>query len=540
MSQIRGRFQKDADRRLTSYTESISYDRRLYPYDIAGSIAHARMLARQGIISATDGETIIKGLETIRQEIEQGQFAFKEELEDIHMNIEARLIELAGEAGRKLHTARSRNDQVALDLRLYLKDAIADTIAAIKDFQSTLLDLAGDNQDAIMPGFTHLQPAQPILLSHHLLAYFEMLQRDVDRCRDCLKRVDVMPLGSGALAGVTYNIDREFVAKELGFKEISRNSLDAVADRDCVVEYQAAASLVMAHLSRLAEEIILWASPGFDFIELDDAYATSSSIMPQKKNPDIAELARGKTGRVYGHLTATLTTLKGLPLAYNRDLQEDKEGLFDTVDTLLATLEVLAGMAGSLRFKTANMLKALEAGYLLATDLADYLVRKGEPFRTAHGIVAGLVSYAAEQHKSLAELTLEEYRRFSPQFDEDIHNITMASAVAARDIPGGTAPEQVQQALAAARKPLENSISPRAMARVITVSDWVPVLPPIPATTGMKMARATTRSSVCSNRPTTQAARKAVPRFSTIQGMRLRTEWLAGLKTRSSSERPAR
>jgi argininosuccinate lyase len=455
VSQIRGRFQKDADQRLTKYTESISYDRRLYPYDIAGSIAHARMLARQGIISTSEGETIIKGLEAIRQEIEQGKFVFKEELEDIHMNIEARLIELVGEAGRKLHTARSRNDQVALDLRLYLKDAIAETISGIKDLQRTLLDLARDNTDVAMPGYTHLQPAQPILLAHHLLAYFEMLQRDVERFRDCLKRVDVMPLGSGALAGVTYNIDRGFVAKELGFKQISRNSLDAVADRDCVAEYQAAAGLGMAHLSRLAEEIVLWASPAFDFIELDDAYATSSSIMPQKKNPDIAELARGKTGRVYGHLMAILTTLKGLPLAYNRDLQEDKEGLFDTVDTLLATLEVFTGLTDSLRFKTGNMLKALETGYILATDLADYLVKKGEPFRTAHGTVAGLVGYAAEQSKSLAELTMAEYQRFSPRFGEDVYNITVASALAVRNIPGGTAPERVQQALTSARKLIE-------------------------------------------------------------------------------------
>jgi argininosuccinate lyase len=357
--------------------------------------------------------------------------------------------------GGKLHTARSRNDQVALDLRLYLKDAIADAISRIKEFQRTLLDRATANTDVAMPGYTHLQPAQPVLLAHHLLAYFEMLQRDVGRFQDCLKRVDVMPLGSGALAGVTYNIDREFVAKELGFQQISHNSLDAVADRDGVVEYQAAASLCLMHLSRLAEEIVLWASPGFDFIELDDAYTTGSSIMPQKKNPDIAELARGKTGRVYGHLMAMLTTLKGLPLAYNRDLQEDKEGLFDTVDTLLATLEVFTGLVGSSKFKADNMLKALEAGYILATDLADYLVRKGEAFRTAHSIVAGLVGYAAEQGKSLRELTLNEYKQFSASFSEDVYNITVESSLAARKVAGGTAPEQVRQALATAKKLIE-------------------------------------------------------------------------------------
>jgi argininosuccinate lyase len=455
LSQIRRRFRKEANQRLTRYTESISYDRRLYPYDIAGSLAHVRMLARQGIIPTAEGEAIVRGLETIRGEIEQGKFEFKTELEDIHMNIEARLTELAGEAGGWLHTARSRNDQVALDLRLYLKDTVTDTILEIKDLQRTLLDLAAVNSEAVMPGFTHLQPAQPVLLAHHLLAYFEMLQRDVERFRDSRQRIDVMPLGSGALAGVTYNIDREYVARELGFSRISRNSLDAVSDRDCVVEYEAAASLCLAHLSRLAEEIVLWASPGFDFIELDDAYATSSSIMPQKKNPDIAELARGKTGRVYGHLMAMLTTLKGLPLAYNRDLQEDKEGLFDTADTLLATLDVFSGLAGSLKFKTDIMRAALETDFLLATDLADYLVKKGEPFRNAHGIVASLVSYAAEHDKTLEELTLAEYREFSPRFAEDVFKINVAAALAARDIPGGTAPEQVKQALATAEKLLE-------------------------------------------------------------------------------------
>jgi len=317
---------------------SISFDWRLYHYDIAGSIAHVRMLAKQGIISEKEAEIIAQGLTAIGEEIEQGKFEFKPGLEDIHMNIESRLIDLVGEVGGKLHTARSRNDQVALDLRLYAKEAIAETLVKLRDFQQALISLAEANKDVVMPGYTHLQPAQPVLLAHHLLAYFEMLQRDIDRFSDCLRRTDVMPLGSGAIGGVAYNIDRDFLARELGFSQVSQNSVDAVSDRDFVVEYEAAASLCMMHLSRLAEEIILWSSAEFDFIELDEAYATGSSIMPQKKNPDVAELVRGKTGRVYGKLMALLTTMKALPLSYNRDKQEDKEGLFDNPDTLLSTL----------------------------------------------------------------------------------------------------------------------------------------------------------------------------------------------------------
>ena len=355
MSHIRGRFHKAADKLAAEYTASISFDWRLYPYDIAGSIAHARMLAKQGIISAEEAEIISNGLASIREEIEQGKFEFKPELEDIHMNIEARLIEKVGEVGGKLHTARSRNDQVALDLRLFGKEAISDTLLSLKKFQEALINLAEANKGVIMPGYTHLQSAQPILLAHHLLAYFEMLQRDIDRFSDCLKRTDIMPLGSGALAGVSYNIDREFLARELGFSQLSQNSIDAVSDRDFIVEYEAAASICMMHLSRLAEEIILWSSAGFDFIELDEAYATGSSIMPQKKNPDVAELVRGKTGRVYGKLTALLVTMKALPLSYNRDMQEDKEGLFDTVDILLSSLEVFTGMISTLRIKAENM-----------------------------------------------------------------------------------------------------------------------------------------------------------------------------------------
>ncbi len=457
MSHIRGRFSKPADKSVAAYTASIPFDWRLYKQDIAGSMAHAKMLAKQGIISNKEAETITGGLESIREEIEQGRFEFRPELEDIHMAVESRLIEKVGEVGGKLHTARSRNDQIALDMRLFVKEAIAGTLNRLKELQRALIDLAEANKDTVMPGYTHLQPAQPVLLAHHLLAYFEMLQRDVARFRDCLKRVDVLPLGSGALAGVAYDVDRDFLARELGFSQVSRNSLDAVSDRDFVLEYEAAASIGMMHLSRLAEEIVLWSSAEFGFIELDEAYATGSSIMPQKKNPDVAELARGKVGRTYGNLMALLTTMKALPLAYNRDMQEDKPGFFDTVDTLLSTLEVFTGMIGSLRVKVENTAKAVKRGYILATDVADYLVKKGEAFRRAHDIVARLVGYAEEKGKSFAELKLDEYKEFSPLFSEDVHSITVESSLAARDVVGGTAPKQVARALAAARKAVEPS-----------------------------------------------------------------------------------
>ena len=452
MSHIRGRFQKAADDLVVKYTSSLPFDWRLYRHDISGSIAHAKMLAKQGIISQEEAEVITKGLASVREELKHGEFEFKPELEDIHMAIEARLGELIGEVAGKLHTARSRNDQVALDIRLYVKEAIAKTLAGIRQFQQALISLASANKDVVLPGYTHLQPAQPVLLAHHLLAYFEMLKRDVERFNDSLRRTDVMPLGSGALAGVAYGIDREFLARELGFSRLSPNSIDAVSDRDFVIEYGAAASLCMMHLSRLAEEIILWSGVEFSFIELDEAYATGSSLMPQKKNPDVAELARGKTGRVYGNLMALLVTMKGLPLAYNRDMQEDKEGLFDTVDTLLSTLGVFAGMIKTIKVKAENMGRAVSRGYLLATDLADYLVRKGETFRSAHGIVARLVSYAIEKDKSFGELSISEFKRFSPLFGEDVKSITVASSIASRDVIGCTAPRQVEKALAAAKK----------------------------------------------------------------------------------------
>lgn len=438
------------------YLISIPFDRRLYRQDIRGSIAHARMLAKQHVISPEEADLIINGLKSIQEEIERGEFRFSSDLEDIHLNIEARLFEKIGEVAGKLHTARSRNDQIALDMRLFTKEVISETIARIKDLQRVLLKLAEENKEVIIPGYTHLQRAQPVLLAHHLLAYFEMLQRDVERFRDALRRTDVLPLGSGALAGVSYPVDREFLREELGFAEVSRNSLDAVSDRDFVLEYLAAASLCMMHLSRLAEELILWSSAEFGFLELDEAYTTGSSIMPQKKNPDVAELARGKTGRVYGHLVSLLTTMKALPLAYNRDMQEDKEALFDAVDTLLSTLKVLAGMLGNLRVRAKRTRQAAEEGYSLATDLADYLVRKGLPFRQAHQAVAKLIQYAGSKKKNLRELTLEEYRKFSPLFAQDVYSITLESSLAARDIPGATSPRQVEEALRRARELLES------------------------------------------------------------------------------------
>ena len=454
---LRSRFGKELDKLAKDYTASVPFDKRLYNHDIAGSIAHAKMLAKQGIISDKDAELIVMGLVAIREEIEQGKFQFKDELEDIHMNIEACLIEKIGDVGAKLHTARSRNDQVALDMRLFTKEAIAWTIARLKALQGALLDLAEDNKGVSIPGYTHLQRAQPVLLAHHLLAYFEMFRRDIERFGQCLERTDVMPLGSGALAGVPYNIDRAFLAKELGFSKVSANSIDAVSDRDFVIEYQAAASLTMMHISRLAEEIVLWSTAEFGFIEIDDAFATGSSIMPQKKNPDVAEMARGKTGRVYGNLMAMLTTMKALPLSYNRDLQEDKEGLFDSVNTLLSTLEVFAAMVASLHIKGECTRNATEGNYTLATDVADYLVKKGIPFRQAHTMVGKLVRYAIENKKALSELDIREYKRFSPKFEEDVKSISVESSLAARSVPGGTAPDQVRKALAAARRTLNGS-----------------------------------------------------------------------------------
>ena len=452
MSNIRGRFQKEPDKTAAKYSASVFIDWRLYPYDIQGSIAHTRMLGKQGIITDREATIIVKGLESIAREIESGEFKFDSELEDVHMNIEARLIEKVGVAGRKLHTARSRNDQVAVDTRLYAKDAINKTVLNIKLFQKALLDVAEANKTVAMPGYTHVQRAQPVLLAHHLLAYFEMLQRDAARFSDCLDRVDVLSLGSGAVAGVAYDIDREFVAEELGFSRISMNSMDAVSDRDYIIEYESAASICMMHLSRLAEEMIFWSSSEFEFVEMDDAYATGSSIMPQKKNPDIAELVRGKTGRVYGRLMSLLTIMKGLPLSYNSDMQEDKEGFFDCVDTLLSSLEVFTGMISTMKVNADKMEKAAGEGYILATDLADYLVKKGASFRDAHGVVARLVAYAVQKNKNLNELSIDEYKEYSPLFEDDVISVSIESSLASRDNLGGTAPARVEKALKKAKE----------------------------------------------------------------------------------------
>ena len=439
----------------SAYTVSIHYDRRLYWQDIAGSIAHARMLAKQGIISDADAAAIEQGLMEIREEVEDGSFVWRPELEDIHMNVESRLHEKIGEVAGRLHTARSRNDQIALDVRMFTKDAIGEILSAIHALRASLVGQADANADVVMPGYTHVQRAQPVLFAHHMLAYCEMLGRDAERFRQAHERADVMPLGSGALAGLPYPIDREFVARELGFSRISRNSMDAVADRDFLLDFQTAAAICMMHLSRFAEELVLWSSDEFAFIRLSEEYTTGSSIMPQKRNPDFAELARGKTGRVYGSLMALLTLMKGLPLTYNRDMQEDKEGFFDTYDTLLATLRIFADMIAKMSIVPERMREAARGSYVLATDIADYLVDKGMPFREAHGVVARLSRYAVEQGVQFEQLTLDEYRSFSTQFDEDVLNISVDSSVAARDVLGGSAFARVRQATADAKAKME-------------------------------------------------------------------------------------
>ena len=437
------------------FTVSLHYDRRLYRQDIAGSVAHARMLARQGIIADDEADRLIEGLERIREEIEADTFPWREELEDVHMNIERRLYETVGDVAGKLHTARSRNDQVATDVRLYVKEVIDEALQAIHDLRAAFVQQASENLGVVMPGYTHVQRAQPVLFAHHMLAYYEMLGRDTERMRQARDSADTMPLGSGAMAGVPYPIDRESVARELGFGKISANSMDAVSDRDFLLDFHSAAAVCAMHLSRLAEELVLWSSDEFGFVRLDDRYTTGSSIMPQKRNPDFAEIARGKTGRVYGNLVGLLTTMKGLPLTYNRDMQEDKEGLFDTVDTLIPTLQVAEGMVSTMEVQAERMRTAVLNSYALATDVADYLVAKGLPFREAHGIVARLSSHAVESGKRLDELDLDTYRGFSDRFEEDVLSITVESSISARDVLGGTAPNRVEAAVEAAKAELE-------------------------------------------------------------------------------------
>jgi argininosuccinate lyase len=446
---------KKLDPKALSYSASVMYDLGLYSLDIQASIAHARMLGKQGIIPQEDADAIVQGLEEIHVEIESGKFMWRLDLEDVHLNIETRLREKIGDAGARLHTARSRNDQIATDVRKYVMFQSVEAIEGIQFVQRALLTLAERNVDVVLPGYTHLQRAQPVLFAHHLLAYFEMLYRDVMRFAHAHEAADVLPLGSGALAGVPYPIDRWFVAKELDFSDISNNSIDAVSDRDFVVDFHAAAATTMMHLSRLCEEIVLWSSEEFGFIRLPDTFATGSSIMPQKRNPDIAELARARTGRVYGNLLAILTVLKGLPLAYNRDLQEDKQPLFETTQVLLSTLEILGMMTPELQVDAARAAMAAEgSGYQLATDVADYLVRKGVPFRYAHQAVEKLVRYAESKGKALGDLSLAEYRRYSPEFEQDILKLDVRSSIKARDVHGGTAPKRVKKALAEARKRL--------------------------------------------------------------------------------------
>ena len=441
----------------SNFTVSIHYDRRLYRHDITGSIAHARMLSKQGIISEEDAGLIIDGLGKVRQEIQEDKFPWDASLEDLHMNIESRLNALIGQAAGRLHTGRSRNDQVSLDMRLYTKEVLKETVQGLRATQGSLLRLATQHRKVIMPGYTHLQRAQPVLFAHHMLAYFQMFQRDIDRFRDCYRRTDVLPLGSGALAGVTYPTDRAFLAQELGFREISANSMDAVSDRDFLLDYLAAAATCMMHLSRISEEIVLWSSREFQFIRLSEEFTTGSSIMPQKRNPDFAELSRGKTGRVYGDLMGLLTVMKGLPLTYNRDLQEDKEGFFDAVDTLLATLNVYPDMLKGLTLDENRVASLAGESFMLATDLADYLVDKGMPFREAYGVVKELCRHCETQGQELQDLTLEEYHRFSASFDQDVYSITAESSAAARDNPGGTAPNRVADELGRAKELLEST-----------------------------------------------------------------------------------
>ncbi|PKM47485.1 MAG: argininosuccinate lyase [Firmicutes bacterium HGW-Firmicutes-8] len=443
-----GRFTKGTDKVVEDFHSSISFDRRLYRQDIKGSIAHARMLGKQGIITPDEAAAITAGLEAILADIEAGKTGFETGAEDIHMNIEKLLTERIGDIGRKLHTARSRNDQIALDIRMYLKEEIKETSALLVSLEETLLNISELHTGTVMPGYTHLQRAQPVTFGHHLMAYFEMFKRDIERLADCHKRADLMPLGSGALAGTTFELDRSAVADELGFSGITGNSLDSVGDRDFAIEFCAAASIIMMHLSRFCEEIILWSSAEFQFIELDDAYSTGSSIMPQKKNPDVAELIRGKTGRVYGDLIALLIVMKSLPLAYNKDMQEDKEALFDAIDTVKGCLQVFIPMIETLRVCKDNMAKAAQGGFINATEVADYLARKGVPFRKAHEIVGKLVLGCIKMGKSLNELKIEEYKQASPVIEKDIYDaIDIVKCIQSRSLPGGPAPSAVADAV---------------------------------------------------------------------------------------------
>ncbi|WXT99644.1 MAG: Argininosuccinate lyase [Catillopecten margaritatus gill symbiont] len=451
-----GRFQQSTDEFVKIFGASVFFDKILAPYDIQGSIAHATMLCEVGLLTENEKSQIIEGLTTILAEIKVDKFEWSVDLEDVHMNIEARLVAMIGNAGKKLHTGRSRNDQVATDIRLYLREQIDDINDEIKRLQGALLNLAEQETNTILPGFTHLQAAQPVSFGHHMMAYFEMLSRDVERLIDCRKRTNSMPLGAAALAGTTYPINRVRTAELLEFENICNNSLDAVSDRDFAIEFLNAASIIMMHLSRFSEEIILWSSAQFNFIELQDSFCTGSSIMPQKKNPDVPELVRGKTGRVYGNLTSMLTIMKSQPLAYNKDNQEDKEPLFDTVDTLKACLRVFADMVPAIQVNSEVMHESTKKGYTTATDLADYLVKKGLPFRDAHEVVGKSVAYGIQQQKDLSELSLAELQKFDARIENDVFDVlSLEGSLCARDHLGGTAPNQVKQAITTARKNLK-------------------------------------------------------------------------------------
>ena len=450
-----GRFSEPTDAFVERFTASVGFDQRLYHHDITGSIAHATMLAKVGVLTDAERDQIIEGLKGVKEDIEAGRFEWSVSLEDVHMNIEARLTDRIGITGKKLHTGRSRNDQVATDIRLYLRDEIDVIAEELARLQAGLLDLAEREAATIMPGFTHLQTAQPVTFGHHLMAWYEMLARDAERLQDCRKRVNVMPLGAAALAGTTYPIDRNLTAELLGFDRPTENSLDSVSDRDFAIEFCSFAALLMTHLSRLSEELVLWTSAQFDFIDLPDRFCTGSSIMPQKKNPDVPELVRGKTGRVNGHLISLLTLMKSQPLAYNKDNQEDKEPLFDTVDTIKGCLKAYADMIPAIEAKADNMRVAAKRGFSTATDLADYLVKKGVPFRDAHEIVGKSVAFGVAEGRDLSDMTLEELQQFSDVIGEDVFDVlTLEGSVQARDHLGGTAPNQVRAAVARARKGL--------------------------------------------------------------------------------------
>ncbi|MDP7557314.1 MAG: argininosuccinate lyase [Nitrospinaceae bacterium] len=451
-----GRFKQSTDTLMEQFSASISFDRRLYAYDIEGSIAHCQMLAKCKIISQAESKKIVGGLKRVLKEFESGKFQCDDRLEDIHMNIESRLTELVGSVGGKLHTARSRNDQVCLDIRLYLRDEVAEIVQGITQLAKTLLQLARKHTDTIIPGYTHMQQAQPILLAHHLLAHIEMLVRDRERMEDAFKRINVMPLGAAALSGTGFPIDRKYTAKLLNFPEVSHNSIDSVSDRDFAIEFCSASGILMMHLSRFCEEVVLWSSCEFGWLELSDAYTTGSSIMPQKKNPDAAELIRGKSGRVYGNLVSMLTLMKSLPLAYNKDLQEDKEPVFDTVDTVKVSLAIFEGMMKSAHFKKIPLDRVDISGFLTATDMADYLASKGVPFRQAHEITGQTVAYCIASGKTLQDITLKELKKISPKFNADVFDhITLENSVQKKNVYGGTAKKQVLAQIARLEKKLK-------------------------------------------------------------------------------------